>query len=172
MPNTFTLIQAVTVGSGGPASIDFSSIPSTYTDLCLRISARTSYSGIADDLYLKFNNSTAANYSFRTLLANGSTVRSQAASGQTLLYCAGINGATSTSNTFSNVDIYIPNYAGSTNKSVSVDNAIENNATTADLGFLANLWSQTAAINQITILGGYAALVQYSTAYLYGIIKS
>ena len=169
MPNTFELIASSTVGSGGASEINFSSIPSTFTDLSLRLSLRTSYSGIADDLYLKFNNSTAANYSFRTLLANGSTVRSQAASGQTLLYCAGINAATSTSSTFSNIDIYIPNYAGSTNKSVSVDNVIENNATTADLGFLGNLWSQTAAINQITLLGGYAALVQYSTAYLYGV---
>ena len=42
MATTYTLISSVTVGSGGAASIEFTSIPSTYTDLVLKLSARSS----------------------------------------------------------------------------------------------------------------------------------
>ena len=40
MAVTFTQIASVTVGSGGAASIDFTSIPSTYTDLCIKTSIK------------------------------------------------------------------------------------------------------------------------------------
>ena len=36
MATTYTLISSVTVGSGGAANIEFTSIPSTYTDLLLK----------------------------------------------------------------------------------------------------------------------------------------
>ena len=39
--NTFTLIASSTVGAGGASSIDFTSIPSTFTDLCLEASLRS-----------------------------------------------------------------------------------------------------------------------------------
>ena len=84
-----------------------------------------------------------------------------------------IEGTDSTANTFANGEFYIPNYAGSTNKSVSADGVTENNATAARATLTAGLWSNTAAINQITLLpiaGGTFA--QYSTATLYGISNS
>jgi len=40
MPDTFVKIATVTVGSGGAATMAFSSIPSTYTDLCIKMSSR------------------------------------------------------------------------------------------------------------------------------------
>jgi hypothetical protein len=36
MANTYEAIATVEVGSGGASTIDFTSIPSTYTDLVLR----------------------------------------------------------------------------------------------------------------------------------------
>jgi hypothetical protein len=81
-----------------------------------------------------------------------------------------INGNTSTSNTFGNGSIYIPNYAGSNNKSVSTDVVVENNATESSQYLLAGLWSDTSAITTIRLYSRNSHnFLQYSTAYLYGI---
>lgn len=165
---TFTLISAVTVGSGGAATIDFTSIPSTYTDLVLKASLRgpTGYASDTMDTYLRFNGTTT-NYSDRLLYGTGSAAASLSETP------TGINfrvvGQNSTASTFGNAEIYIPNYAGSTNKSVSVDAVTENNATSVLTQLEAGLWSNTAAINQITLVPFTTGFAQYSTAYLYGV---
>jgi hypothetical protein len=164
MPDTFTLIASTALTSS-QANIDFTSIPSTYTDLVLEFSARTAQSESATWLKIAFNGSST-NFSSRYLVGNGA-----AASSNTLAQYGGdAVSATATASTFSNVQIYIPNYAGSTNKSYSVDSVAENNATTAFDLLIAGLWSNTAAINQITLTPNTGAnFVQYSTAYLYGV---
>lgn len=167
MATTFVKIATVTVGAGGSATIDFTSIPSTYTDLCLKMSSRDNSSFVANNIVLSLNGSSAS-FSTRNLYGNGSTATSNTNTGAGLA-----NAANSTANTFSNTEIYFPNYAGSTNKSYSTDSVVENNATEAYDWFYAGLWSNTAAINQITITAGSSASFrQYSTATLYGISKS
>jgi hypothetical protein len=165
MANTFELISAVTVGSGGAASIDFSSIPSTYTDLVLVLSTRTSTGSIQGDCTITFNGS-GSSYSQRIVYSSGSGTASITETAIT--YRA--DGSTATASTFDNTTVYIPNYAGSTYKSVSLDNVTENNATGAFAALGASLWSNTAAINQITVTpNGGATFSIYSTAYLYGV---
>ena len=167
MPNTFELIASSTVGSGGAASIDFSSIPSTYTDLCFKISVRITRSGsVTDILNLSFNG-TSTNESSRRLEGNGASASS--ASNSLLLAYQG-STTDATASTFGNGEFYIPNYAGSTFKSASNDGVSENNGTTAFAGLAANLWSNTAAINQVTFTPDSGSdFVQYSTIYLYGV---
>ena len=167
MANTFELISSYTVGSGGAASIDFTVIPSTYTDLCLKVSLRAETSGI-DPAKVTFNGSSSG-YSYRSIWSSGSgTPASYSGSGSWFeLQYSG--GTSSTASTFTNGEIYIPNYAGSSNKSASVDQVQENNATTAYIVPMAWLWSNTAAITSITIAQANGNLAQYSTAYLYGV---
>jgi len=172
MPLTYTLISSVTVGAGGAASIDFTSIPSTYTDLVVKASLRTSRSANTDDLYSRFNGSSASNYSYRDLVGSGSAPASGNASSSNIQFLSRINAASSTSNTFSNVELYITNYAGNTNKSLSYDGVSENKATEAFAALTAGLRSVTDAITQVSLLPGFNNFVQYSTAYLYGISKS
>jgi len=74
-----------------------------------------------------------------------------------------------TSNTFANSENYLPNYAGSNNKSMSVDVVTENNATASFTAFYAQLWTNTAAVNRITLTPNAGNFAQYSTATLYGI---
>lgn len=168
MANTFELISSVTVGAGGASSIDFTSIPSTYTDLILKVSARGTTNGGA--LFVRFNGSSTG-YSAKQLYGSGSAVGSGAGGGGTTYLDGGIIGqSTNTANTFSNQELYIPNYAGSNNKSVSVDSVNENNATEAYAIFNADLWSNTAAITSISLTPqNGVTFVQYSTAYLYGV---
>jgi hypothetical protein len=167
VPDTFIKIASVTVGSGGASSIDFTSIPSTYTDLVIKTSSRTNYNEGTVELQLSFNGSTST-FSSKYLLGNGAA----AFSGSLARYAGQTQPSTTTANTFSSHDIYIPNYAGSTNKSYSVDSVTENNATTAYADLIAGLWSTTSAISSITISPASGSLVQYSTATLYGIKNS
>ena len=164
MANTFELIASSTVGAGGAASIDFTSIASTYTDLCLKVSTR--HATGAPYLAVAFNGSSAS-FTYRYLEGSGAAASSGNGSAN---WSVAINPSSATASTFSNGEIYIPNYAGSTNKSFSADGVTENNGTTAYADLFASLWSNTAAINQITLSAvGGGNFVQYSTAYLYGV---
>lgn len=163
------LIASNTVGSGGSASIDFSSIPSTYTDLLIKVSGRDgTYAGDTSTAYFKFNND-ATNQTHRRLVDNSGTVITVGTG--TSLALTNMNGTTSTSNTFANYEIYIPNYTSSNYKSVLVDGTMENNSSSIYFGFLAGLWSNTAAINRITFTCD-GVFAQYSTIYIYGIKNS
>ena len=108
---TMTLIASVTVGSGGAATIDFSSIPSTYTDLCVKLSARSTSSTTTVYSYLILNNNTSNSYAYRRIDGNGSGVVSSSGTSSVGAYTTVTDNATSTSNTFSNSELYFPNYA-------------------------------------------------------------
>ena len=165
MATTYTLIASSTVGSGGASSITFSSIPSTYTDLLIKFSQRAD--SATASVNLQFNGSSS-NLTNRRLYADGSTASSFDGTDIPIYG----NRSTWTSSTFSNVEIYIPNYASANYKSVSIDGVTENNATLAEMSLLAGLWSNTAAITSIKLLAASGNFVQYTTAYLYGIKSS
>ena len=169
MAATYTAIATVTVGSGGAANIEFTSIPQTYTDLILVTSVRMDNAAITNNLLVAFNGSSS-NMTSRRVYGTGSSALSDTLSqNQT----GNVNANSATANTFGSTSLYIPNYAGNSNKSSSNDGVGENNATSATMGMYANLWSDTAAINQITLTAETAAnFLQYSTATLYGIKNS
>lgn len=166
---TYTFINSVTVGSGGAADIEFTSIPNTYTDLCLVYSLRNTLSDNSANIRLQMNGDTGNNYSYRRLYGDGSTTGSDSGSSGANILVGITNAATSTSNTFSNGQIYIPNYAGSNYKSTSSDAVNENNATLAYQYLIAGLWSSTSAITSLKLFVASQTFTQYSTAYLYGI---
>lgn len=172
---TYVLINSYTVTSGGTSSVTFSSIPATYTDLVVKVSGRSANSNTQDYAYLQFNGSSGGTaYSDKRLEGTGSSAISEQDTATDRIYFAYVlPGATATANTFGNIELYIPNYAGSTNKSVSIDGVPENNTTGITYTTLtAGLWASTAAITSLTIGAGNVGLVQYSTFYLYGIKNS
>jgi len=169
MANTYVKIATVSLTSA-QATIEFTAIPSTYTDLLIKRSARGTVSGNNVDTKMTFNGVTTG-YTIRNVYGDGSTATSF--SDATTNYTGGeINGTSTTALTFDNTEIYIPNYAGSTNKSFSLDNVVENNATFGLQWLQAGLWSNTAAITSITFTPGSGNFATYSTATLYGILKN
>jgi hypothetical protein len=173
MPNTFQLISSVTLSSPS-SSIDFTSIPSTYTDLCLEFSMRTTNSSSSrqeDAIVVALNNdTTGGNYTVRYLRGNGSSAGSATAVGYAGVYAAEVNGSASTASTFTSGMIYFPNYAGSTNKSFSIDVTQEANQTTAYAQLHACLWSNTTAINRISFSNYNSnTFATYTNCYLYGV---
>ena len=174
MATTYTAIATVTVGSGGAASIGFSSIPATYTDLVIKGSTRLEASDAGVQLVVRFNGNTS-NYSRRNIDGNGSTASSNSGSSETYMRFAYAEESVYTANTFNNFELYIPNYASSNNKSTSSDSVVENNATLAYAALHAGLWADSAAITSISMFDistVQADFAEYSTATLYGIKNS
>jgi hypothetical protein len=165
MATTYEAIATVTVGSGGAANIEFTSIPATYTDLLMVMSLR--YDGAQDLVDISINNSTA-NRSQRYFYGNGSGVTN--VSNTDLITLANNNNMTA--NTFSNCQIYIPNYTSSNYKSFSIEMVSENNDTLAYTVLSAGLWSNSASITSLKLSYAGYNFVQYSTATLYGIKNS
>ena len=171
MGYTFIKIAKVEVGSGGASTIDFNSIPTTYTDLMIKASVRTAWTTDANDqLRVQFNSDTGTNYSIRQLTGYGSGVESDGVLPTSFVINPQTNAAGGTTSTFASHEIYIPNYLGSNPKSVISENANEENATGASSMLYTGIWNTTSAINSITLRtfrsSGFG---QYTTATLYGI---
>lgn len=168
---SMTLIATSTVGSGGAASIEFTGIPQDGTDLYYVASLRSATTAVLARQY--FNGDTGSNYSWRWLRGDGSA-SSSGSSGGASLYAltAWVNGSGATANTFGNFSVYIPNYAGNTSKSYSVDAVDENNATASYQNLTAGIWTPTSAITSLSISVNTGNLVEGSTVSLYKITKA
>ena len=160
------LIESKTLVSA-QASIEFTSIPSTFTDLVVLVSLRSTTA--IDYIALTLNGSSSG-FSSRELGGDGTAV---GAPSRTDNLITGITVPSNfTSNTFSNAQLYFPNYTGSSNKSFSVDTVLENNGTTSRLEIRAALWSNTAAISSMSFIAQAGANFAIgSTISLYGILK-
>lgn len=169
MPDTFIKIASVTVGSGGASSIDFTSIPSTYTDLCIKLSSRSANASNFDNPRLTINSSTST-FSRDEIYAETGSVGFESVSDRIMGTTPASNA---TSSTFGSLDFYLPSYSGSNIKSFTADSVTENNSSTQSMWLLSGIWATTSAITDITIsLQSAGNFVQYSTATLYGIKNS
>ena len=172
MANTYTLISSNTLTSNA-ASVTFSSIPATFTDLVLRFSARTATATALSNAKFRLNGLSTAIYTYTQINASGTTVTSNRSSGgtETDLY---VDGNTATATTFGNSEIYIPNYQSTTQKPIGTFNTTENNsATVNDIATQALLVNLTSAITSVGFsLSGVEVFVTDSSFYLYGIKNS
>jgi hypothetical protein len=159
-------IAEVTVATP-QANIEFTSIPSVYTDLKVLVSGRSSTTTTGIDAI--FNGSTSS-YTNKRLYATGSGSPTSDSAATSYISNTMINDSSYTANVFGNGEIYIPNYTSSNFKSVSVDGVSENNATTALAMMTAGLWSNTAAITSILLRPNSGNFATNTTATLYGIL--
>ena len=167
---TYNLISTVTVGSGGAASIEFTSIPQTFTDLVLKVSLRSAYASIYDSIGV-YLNGVQSDRTRRRLAGDGSSASSNTSTYRDMGL---INGNTSTANVFGSAELYFPNYTSANFKSISSDSVWETNGASADITMYAGLWSSTAPITSIMLDNATSGLLymQYSSASLYGIKNS
>ena len=165
---TMTLIETKTL-TGTQATIEFTSIPQDATDLVVLASLRTIRTGdTLDVLTLGFNGSTTSRSSTE-LLGDGAT--NLYVTNYTNGRIGVINSADSTSNTFSNYAIYIPNYTAAVNKTASVDGNMEHNASRAFTNIFQFLWSNTSAITSLTLGTLIDSYATGSTVSLYKVTK-
>jgi hypothetical protein len=175
MANTYTLIEAQTLASSA-ASVTFSSIPATYTDLVLRYSARHNNAFSISQVLITINGDTAANYSETVVYGNSVSAASGSQSGMSAIDFNYVDADSATANTFSSNELYIPNYTVSANKPMSWVGVTENNAATANSAMIvanAALWRDNSAVTSITLLAlASRDFMVGSSFYLYGIKNS
>lgn len=159
-----TLVETVTVGSGGAASIQFSNIPQTGKDLYCQMSVRSTGSGtLGDFLQMRFNGDTTnSNYFSRVLRGNGSSADSWNSTG---LYPGDANASGQVADAFASNAFYVTNYTSSVLKIMSADSVTENNTGNARQQLVAGSWNGTAAITSITLFS--TSFVQHTTVSLY-----
>jgi hypothetical protein len=169
MPNNYVLLDRIELNATA-TSVTFDNIPQTgYTDLKLVMSARDTSTAGANWNGYSFTilpNGLSTNITQRSIFGNGSNVASYS---DTSMFNV-IDMGSDTANTFSNVEIYIPNYTSSTFKSFSIDGVAESNATNTGMRLSAGLWSSTAAITSLR-LNPYSVFAIGSTFSLYGVAK-
>ena len=169
--NTYEAIATNTLGSD-TASVTFSSISSTYTDLILIVSGALS---VADWVpTLQFNSDTNTNYSSTLLEGSGSSAISERLSNKVEIFPGYTNGAWGTNLDENNVIFQIQNYSNTnTYKTVIARNNVASGSTSSYPGTVASvsLWRSTSAINTITVKvgGGGANFKSGSIFSLYGI---
>jgi hypothetical protein len=165
MPSNYVLLERIELNAT-TSSVTFANIPQTgYTDLKIVMSGRTTESYPYAGFTVAFNGSSTG---FTGKDLYGIAASGAGSANRTTIYY-NMDGATATANTFSNIEMYIPNYTGSTNKSFSMDAVSETNSSDNNASLIAGLWSNTAAITSITFAGNSSSFVQYSTFSLYGL---
>jgi hypothetical protein len=164
--NTYVAIATQTLGSAA-ASVTFSSIPGTYTDLVLVLQpASTTF---ADNVGLQFNSDTGNNYSSTNLSGTGSAASSGRTSSAPYINVTNIIGTTGTLGAMTST-IQIMNYANTTTYKTVISRTGQNGATYNGTEAIVGLWRNTAAINTIVIKqSGSPNFITGSTFSLYGI---
>jgi hypothetical protein len=158
-------IATISVGAGGAANPEFTSIPSTYTHLQIRGISKNPYTSV-DYPYIQFNSDSANNYTIHTLQGNGSSASVQSYAPTSGVYV--IASGTNSSDVFSPLVIDILDYAN-TNKFKTVRSISGYDASGVGIvGLFSGVWRSTNAITSIKFLGP-VSFSQYSSFALYGV---
>ena len=166
-------IATVTVASGTSNTISFTSIPSTFDHLQLRLIARTNRTGNPEaNLLIRFNSDTTSNYAYHDLYGDGSSATASAATSQTEIIANRLTGATAAASIFGAIIIDILDYTSTNkNKTVRALGGDDRNGAGA-VSYSSGLWFKSPeAITRIdlTTIAGTYDFTQYSHFALYGI---
>jgi hypothetical protein len=166
MPSTYEPIATQTLGSNA-ATVTFSSIPSTYTDLVLVTQpAATSF---GENVGLRFNSDTGTNYSSTCLSGDGSSASSSRTTSFSYINVANLIGTTGTLGGMTTIS-QIMNYSNSTTYKTVLNRTGQNGGTFNGVEAIVGLWRNTAAITSIIVRQtGSANFITGSTFTLYGI---
>ena len=161
-------IATVTVGSGGAANVEFTSIPGTFTHLQIRAIAQSEKSSAVDYLGMRINGDTGANYTVHLLYGNGSSASAYASTGNTN-YDISEFPANSSTSVYGVLVLDILDYAN-TNKYKTVRHLGNNDRNGAgQVQLSSGLWLSTSAITSLRFYFGANDIAQYSHFALYGI---
>lgn len=163
---TYTLINSSTLGSA-TASVTFSSIPTTYTDLILVASAQSTQATTYDNLIIQFNSDTASNYSKTRLGASSGGVTGERTGPEASHMLTALTATSFSSLIFSTSVMNILDYSNTTTYKTSLwrgnsqDGYVQGNV---------GMWRSTSAITTIRLatLSG-SNLASGSSFKLYGI---
>jgi len=143
MTATYEKIATTTLGSS-QASIDFTSISGSYTDLVIIGSIKTA-TLTNPACYVRFNNDTGSNYSVTSLYGNGSSAGSTKFNSQTFIRYNYVTDPNTTN--FAPVIMNINNYSNATTYKTALTKF---GLASIGLDYTVGLWRSTSAINRVT----------------------
>lgn len=161
---------ATVTASGGETSLNFTSIPSTYTSLQLRWIARTSRGGPYGYFAVRFNSDSSSSYTKHSLWVDGTNVNSTGQTGTAqseITY--GASGSTAGSGTFGTGILDLHNYTSTTQSKTYRSFDGNNNNGTGNIELCSGLWTNTAAITAINLVTTAHTFLAGTTFSLYGI---
>jgi hypothetical protein len=159
-------IATITVGSTAQASITFTSIPSTYKHLQLRVMHLMGSTSAGSTLQVgNGSTDTGSNYKYHYLNGNGATA-SAGSGGTTSIGDYFTTGASATNIPL--IQIWdILDYTNSNKyKTVRALTGVDNNGS-GEIDLVSGLWMNTAAITNVT-MNSTGNFTQYSSFALYG----
>jgi hypothetical protein len=170
LAGSYYSIATTTVGVGGASSITFSSIPSTYTHLQIRLLGRTNRAAASDYVTIILNSDSGANYSYHYLQGDGSSATAGASTGSVYLFLDKLPGANASANVFGAAVFDLLDYTNTskykTNRSLG---GYDNNGD-GIIEFDSGNWRSTSSVTAITLTPGAGTLFsQYSSFALYGV---
>jgi hypothetical protein len=170
MAATYTPIASITLGTD-TSTVNFTSIPQTYTDLICVIDGRGSRADYDVGVFIRFNSDTASNYSWTFLYGSGSAAGSSRGANQTNIL-GRLLSASATAGVRSNMILNIMNYSNTTTNKTILERLNEPSSGGADygMGLVTGLWRNTAAITTLTLVTEVGNFNSGTTFNLYGIL--
>lgn len=162
----FYSIQTVTVGAGGASSITFSSIPTTYQHLHIRMIGTTTSGG--DIIQARLNSDSGNNYAWHVMGGNGSTGSSSGATSQPRFVLYGAQWGMSTTIPTAVIADILDYKATNKTKVIRVFSGMDANGN-GEVNMAAGVWNSTAAVSTITISLISGTFPANTTAALYGV---
>jgi hypothetical protein len=171
--SSYESIATVTVGSGGQTTVEFTDIPSTFTHLQVRAIARDNRvppSGNFNNMHLRINGDTGANYTYHTLRGNGSSMSADGAGNSTVTDYTVIPSSTAGANRFGASIWDILDYANTNKyKTIKMLSGADDNGTGV-IEISSSVWQNTNAITSLRfLLSSTPSFVQHTQFALYGI---
>lgn len=145
---TYDLIESKTVSGSSAASITFSNIPQTYTDLILfTMESQSGQSGNARSSDLRFNGDTAGNYIATEVTGRSGATRSTDIGARGgIYYCYYTYSGVNSFNHSARIDIL-----SYTNTNFHKTILVRAGNDAGEAGALVGTWKSTAAINSIEL---------------------
>jgi hypothetical protein len=167
--SSYESISTVTVGSGGSSSISFTSIPSTYQHLQIRVHGMLTATSAAISFRVGTGgtpDTTTSNYYYHRLTGNGASA--SAGGGADILQSAWVVGNSSTANPEVFVTDILDYKDTNKYKTLRMFSGVDNNGS-GEINLTSGLWKNTGAIDVIQMVPNTGNFAQYASFALYGI---
>jgi hypothetical protein len=162
------------VMTGSTNTVTFSSIPTGFTHLQIRVSSRSARSSTDDLIYARFNSDSTNNYSWHYLQGDGASATASGFGPDNVIYVGFNPAASATANCFGTTVLDILDYANtSKNKTTRSLSSYDLNGSGKSM-FISSAWYSTNAITSI-FMANYATGANWAAGSrfdLYGITTS
>jgi len=167
---SYESIATVTT-SASQSTLSFTSIPSTFKHLQLRIHARSNRASNDTSVRIRFNSDTASNYNNHRLYGNGATANADGVANDTRVVLLTVNAAGAPTASYSPYVVDIVDYASTTKFKTmrSIGGKNNNDASDGYLFIQSGAWRSTSAITSIELTDVISTFVDGSVISLYGI---